>query len=235
VVYGLAILIIILVAPEGLLWKLKDVATARRKAREPKVELPVSAFTADPGPLPERPNAMAGKPILEVRNLAKSFGGLKAVQDVSFSVPEGAVIGIIGPNGAGKTTLFDVISGHAPATDGAVLFAGRHIEGLAPHAVCQAGIARTFQIPAVFPRQTVLANAVVGAEFGRRPRMFSSLGFDAEVIAGAREALAFVGRGSRTGRTPLGIRHEAADGRVRARHPALRDALRRTSRRTQPG
>jgi branched-chain amino acid transport system ATP-binding protein len=138
--------------------------------------------------------------VLEARDLSKYYGGLGAVRELSFAVAEGEIYGIAGPNGAGKTTLFDVVSGHAPATSGSVVFEGRAIERLPAHAVCQAGIARTFQIPAVFPGQTVLANAVVGAEFGDRPRVFSSLGFDGAVIEAARRALAFVGLGDHEAR-----------------------------------
>ena len=185
VVYGLAILIIILVAPEGLLWKLKDIATARRLAREPQAELPVSAFTADSGPLPERPNAMSGKPILEVRNLSKSFGGLKAVQEVSFSVPEGAVIGIIGPNGAGKTTLFNLLNGFQKPDQGEVLFNGESLLGLAPSGVCKRGIGRTFQVARPFRRLSILDNVLVGAYVGAET--------DEIALKHAREALAMVG------------------------------------------
>lgn len=135
--------------------------------------------------------------LLEVHDLSKHYGGLAAVHQLSFSVARGQIFGIAGPNGAGKTTLFDVISGHTRATSGEVLLDGRRIERLGAHDVCQAGIARTFQIPAVFPGQTVLANAVVGAEFGHRPRLFSSLRFDDAIVDRARESLAFVGLADR--------------------------------------
>lgn len=131
--------------------------------------------------------------LLEVMDLSKHYGGLAAVRDLTFSVARGQIFGIAGPNGAGKTTLFDVISGHARATGGQVRLEGRRIEHLPAHAVVQAGVARTFQIPAVFPGQTVLANAMVGAEFGHRPRLLSTLGFGDAIVTRAREALAFVG------------------------------------------
>jgi branched-chain amino acid transport system ATP-binding protein len=130
--------------------------------------------------------------LLEARGLTKHYGGLAAVRDLSFSVARGQIFGIAGPNGAGKTTLFDVISGHARASGGSVVLDGRRIDRLAAHAICQAGLARTFQIPAVFPGQTVLANAVVGAEFGHRPRFLSSLRFDLAIVERARASLAFV-------------------------------------------
>ena len=135
--------------------------------------------------------------LLEARGLTKHYGGLAAVRDLSFTVARGEIFGIAGPNGAGKTTLFDVVSGHARASGGSVLLEGRRIDQLPAHAICQAGIARTFQIPAVFPGQTVLANAVVGAEFGHRPRFLSSLAFDKTIVVRAREALAVVGLADR--------------------------------------
>ena len=133
------------------------------------------------------------EPLLEARGLTKYFGGLAAVRDLSFSVARGQIFGIAGPNGAGKTTLFDVISGHARASGGSVILEGRRIDRLPAHAICQAGLARTFQIPAVFPGQTVLANAIVGAEFGHRPQFLSSLRFDPDIVERARASLAFVG------------------------------------------
>ncbi|MEI7742333.1 MAG: ABC transporter ATP-binding protein [Chloroflexota bacterium] len=133
--------------------------------------------------------------LLEVRDLSKHYGGLAAVRDLTFSVERGQIFGIAGPNGAGKTTLFDVISGHVRATTGEVSLEGRRIERLPAHAIVQHGLARTYQIPAVFPGQTVLANAVVGAEFGHRPRLFSTLGFAPSIVDRARAALDFVGLG----------------------------------------
>ena len=135
--------------------------------------------------------------LLEVTDLSKYYGGLAAVRDLSFSVARGQIFGIAGPNGAGKTTLFDAISGHVRATSGAVAFERRRIEHLPAHLIVQAGLVRTYQIPAVFPGQTILANAVVGAEFGHRPRLFSTLGFAPSIVDRAHEALEFVGLGGR--------------------------------------
>lgn len=186
VVYGLAIVIIILVAPEGLLWKLKDIIAARRKSREPVEEAaPVAPVPVDPGPLPERPNAMSGRPLLEVKNLSKSFGGLKAVHDVSFTVPEGSVIGIIGPNGAGKTTLFNVLNGFQKADEGEVRFEGESLIGLTPSGVCKRGIGRTFQVARPFRRLSILDNVLVGA--------YVRAETDEIALQHAREALAMVG------------------------------------------
>jgi branched-chain amino acid transport system ATP-binding protein len=102
-------------------------------------------------------------PLLEVKGLAKHFGGLRAVQDVAFIVPEGAIFAVIGPNGAGKTTLFNLISGSLDPDAGSIHFAGERIDGLAPDAVCRRGIGRTFQIVRPFPALTVEENVVIGA------------------------------------------------------------------------
>ena len=100
--------------------------------------------------------------LLDVQRLAKSFTGLRAVQDVSFTVPEGAVFAVIGPNGAGKTTLFNMIAGALAPDHGTILFGGERIDGLTPDEVCRRGIARTFQIVRPFPGLTVEENVIVG-------------------------------------------------------------------------
>jgi branched-chain amino acid transport system ATP-binding protein len=102
-------------------------------------------------------------PLLEVKGLAKRFGGLRAIQDVDFTVPEGVIFAVIGPNGAGKTTLFNVIAGTLRPDAGSIHFAGERIDGLAPDAVCRRGIGRTFQIVRPFPGLTVEENVVIGA------------------------------------------------------------------------
>jgi branched-chain amino acid transport system permease protein len=116
--------------------------------------------------LPAPPSAAASLPggvILSVRNLSKSFGGLKAVQDVSFDVTRGAILGIIGPNGAGKTTLFNLLNGFQKPDAGEILLDGRNVVGQKPHQLCSAGIGRTFQVMRPFPRLSVTDNVVVGA------------------------------------------------------------------------
>ena len=100
---------------------------------------------------------------LVVRNLNKRFGGLHAVQDVSFSIPEGETVVLIGPNGAGKTTTFSLITGYHRADTGSVMAFGRELVGMGPHAVCAHGLARTFQVARPFGKMTVLANVMTGA------------------------------------------------------------------------
>ncbi|MBN9091199.1 MAG: ABC transporter ATP-binding protein [Reyranella sp.] len=103
--------------------------------------------------------------MLEVRELSKAFGGLKAVDKASLDVAEGEIVGLIGPNGAGKTTLFAAIAGFHTPDSGRIAFAGHDITGLAPHQVCAAGMVRTFQITQPFARISVRENIMVGAYF----------------------------------------------------------------------
>jgi branched-chain amino acid transport system ATP-binding protein len=135
---------------------------------------------------------MTEPPLLEVRRVSKSFGGLKALSDVGLALREGETLGLIGPNGAGKTTLFNVVAGVHRPDRGSVLFRGRPIDRLGPHERCRLGIARTFQITKPFLALTALENATVGALFGhhgRSPR--------AQVEERARQALARVGLAAR--------------------------------------
>jgi len=106
--------------------------------------------------------------LLEAKNLTKSFGGLLAVNDLSFGVEAGETVGLLGPNGAGKTTVFALVSGFYPPTRGSVTFDGRNLRGLRPDQICQLGLTRTFQLVQPFPHLTALENVMVGA-FVRHP------------------------------------------------------------------
>ena len=108
-------------------------------------------------------------PILTVDCVSKTFGGLMAVSDVSFSVQRGEIIGLIGPNGAGKTTLFNVVSGYYAPTRGTVRFDGKEIGGMPPFALAARGIGRTFQVVKPCPGLSVLENVVIAA-FLKHPR-----------------------------------------------------------------
>jgi branched-chain amino acid transport system ATP-binding protein len=101
--------------------------------------------------------------LLEVIEITKKFGGLTANDHISFTVDEGAIVGLIGPNGAGKTTLFNCITKHYPPSSGRVKFRGVDITHLAPDQICHRGIVRTFQIMRNFSGMTVLENVLVGA------------------------------------------------------------------------
>jgi branched-chain amino acid transport system ATP-binding protein len=105
---------------------------------------------------------------LEVKNISKQFGGLQALNGVSFSLEKGEIAGLIGPNGAGKTTLFNVVSGYYPPNSGDVIFEGRQITNSSPHVICRLGIGRTFQICKPFPQLSVLENVLIGANHWAR-------------------------------------------------------------------
>ena len=130
--------------------------------------------------------------ILECTSVTKAYGGLLAVNDLSFSIEAGEVFAIIGPNGAGKTTLFDVISGLTPATSGSISFNGEPIEHGNAHDICRRGLVRTFQTTVTFASQTVLENALVAAVFGRGNGT-SALRFSTDAVTAALDALELCG------------------------------------------
>jgi len=125
--------------------------------------------------------------------VSKVYGALRAVDDLSFTVGRGEVLGIGGPNGAGKTTLFDVISGLSPATTGKVELDGRDITRSSPERICHLGVARTFQLNAAFDSLTVYENVLVAAYYGRDNRLFPTFHVDRQTRLRTEEALALVG------------------------------------------
>jgi ABC-type branched-subunit amino acid transport system ATPase component/ABC-type branched-subunit amino acid transport system permease subunit len=170
VLLGAIVLVVVLIVPGGFASLPNLFTTLRRRFRhEPAPEpvesvgesieradvaraLRIDAIHADPMPV-ER-----GEPLLVVQGLSRSFGGLRAVHDVSLTVAAGDRHAIIGPNGAGKSTLFNLITGRLKPDAGHVTFAGRDITGRPPHKIARAGIGRAFQITMIFPRLTVLQN-----------------------------------------------------------------------------
>jgi branched-chain amino acid transport system ATP-binding protein len=125
--------------------------------------------------------------LLELDDVTRRFGGLNAVEGVSFSVAQGEILGLIGPNGAGKTTLINLITGVHPANRGRVRFDGQDITRRRPHQIARLGIARTFQVVQPFPKMTVLENAAAGALFS------GGAGSVRQAHAIAREHLEFTG------------------------------------------
>jgi branched-chain amino acid transport system ATP-binding protein len=99
--------------------------------------------------------------MLEATNLIKDFGGLRAVNRVSFEIEQHTITGLIGPNGAGKTTLFNMLAGALRPTSGAIAFRGKRVEGRPPHVIFRSGLVRTFQIPRPFAEMTVLENVML--------------------------------------------------------------------------
>jgi branched-chain amino acid transport system permease protein len=186
VVYGVAIIGIMLLSPDGLFWTIRD----RWFSREAPQPIPDAAPDVTP---PLRRASHATGPLLQVEGLSRSFGGLRAVSEVGFSIAEGEILGIIGPNGAGKTTLFNVLNGVLAADQGAARLDGKPLLGRKTFEVCRMGVGRTFQVVRSFPRLPVLDNVIVGA--------YGAGLSDREAIARAVRALHQVGLHDRSGVT----------------------------------
>ena len=103
----------------------------------------------------------ADRPILEIQDVRKSFGGVHALAGCGFSVGEGEIVGLIGPNGSGKTTLFNTIVGYLPLDDGRILYRGENVTGLPPYQIARKGIGRTFQVTRIFPKMTLMENVTL--------------------------------------------------------------------------
>ena len=180
VVYGIAIILVVLLAPEGVFWRVRD-QFQRRWATRAVQATPLAPHIVTAAPAPATPR----KPILALSGISKSFGGLRAVTNVSFEIGDSEIVGIIGPNGAGKTTLFNLLNGFLQADSGKVVFAGHELIGLKPNRICRLGVGRTFQVARAFPRLSVLNNVVVGA--------YATTTNDADAFGAASAALAQVG------------------------------------------
>jgi branched-chain amino acid transport system permease protein len=186
IVYGVAIILVILLAPEGVFWRVRDRFSPLRAVSTTVSAAPDSSPRAA---APRPPAATTRNAILRVARLSKSFGGLRAVEDVSFEVEEGALLGIIGPNGAGKTTLFNLLNGFLRPDQGQILLAGTDVVGLKPNRICRMGVGRTFQTVRPFARMSVLQNTVVGA--------YVAEATSAAALAAAQAALERVGLAAR--------------------------------------
>jgi branched-chain amino acid transport system permease protein len=171
VIYGVALVVIVLWMPEGLYWAVRD-ALVRRRSRAPSAAAAGLVATRPSVSILQAPlhpaagpsaGTIGGEPILEVRQASVAFGGLRALQDVSFTVSRGETLGVIGPNGAGKTTLFNVLNGFVAPSAGTIRFEGKALVGLRPNRVCRLGIGRTFQVARTFARRSVRDNVIVGA------------------------------------------------------------------------
>ena len=186
VIYGAAIILIMLLAPEGLFWSLRD----RWSRRSADALVPGAIPISVPAKMPAAASHVihrtpSGRTLLEVRGLCKSFGGLKAVDDVSFTVKEGTILGIIGPNGAGKTSMFNALNGVLRPDRGEALLDGEQLVGRKLHEICRLGVGRTFQVVRSFPRLPLLDNVLVGA--------YGAGLADEEAVTAAREAIARTG------------------------------------------
>ncbi|MBW1981606.1 MAG: ABC transporter ATP-binding protein [Deltaproteobacteria bacterium] len=170
--------------------------------------------------------------LLQTEQLCKSFGGVQAVYDVTFSVYSGQIKGVIGPNGAGKTTLFNLFTGVYPADKGKVYFCGRSLEGLAPYKVAEYGIARTFQNVELFEHMSVLENVMVGLHprtrvgfLGAAFRLPSARREEKHIRQQALEILEFIKLAEKadlaSGSLPFGLQRKLEIARALAVGPKL--------------
>lgn len=168
-VYGVALVAVILRWPGGIVETLSRFGLSRGRLRiaRPAPDARVKETMA--------PRVPVGSTMLETKLLTKTFGGLTAVNKVSFGVKSGEIFGVIGPNGAGKTTMFSMLGGFAKPTSGTVMFNGAEIQSLAPYEVCSRGIARTFQITQAFPSLTAREVVVAAALVRNSPEQASRL------------------------------------------------------------
>ncbi len=171
-------------------------------------------------------------PILEIRNLTKKFGGLTAVGDVSFDVPEGGIVGLIGPNGAGKTTIFNLITGVYVPTSGSITFKGTSLVGLEPFKIADMGITRTFQNIRLFKNLTVFENVLTACHMNanysfteailRLPRFRTQ---EKKLLEKAENLLGIMGLGSYrdlvANNLPYGLQRRLEIVRALALNPSL--------------
>lgn len=138
--------------------------------------------------------------MLQIRNLKKKFGGFYAVNDVSFDVAQGEILGLIGPNGSGKSTTFNMIAGTLAPSAGTILFDEKSIAGRKAHAICRMGVGRTFQIPRPFNSMTLVENVTLAAWYGQNKHHSHDV-----CRQQAREALELVGLSAAPGLTTDGM------------------------------
>ncbi|MDN7497008.1 branched-chain amino acid ABC transporter ATP-binding protein/permease [Burkholderia gladioli] len=153
IVFGVVMVVLLQTARDGV-WPF----LARRFPRGPRLAVPDHA-----DPLPRRERPAAGEALLVVEQVRKTFGGLVAVNDVSFEVKAGQIVGLIGPNGAGKSTTFNLVTGVLRANGGSIRFRGERIDGFVSREIVRRGIGRTFQHVKLLPGMTVLENVALGA------------------------------------------------------------------------
>jgi ABC-type branched-subunit amino acid transport system ATPase component/ABC-type branched-subunit amino acid transport system permease subunit len=192
--FGALLILVVLLLPRGIIPSVREIVTRRREAA--KAAEVGARFERKPLRVVERAAVEAREaapgPLLEVRGARKSFGGVRAVDDVSLKVERGTITALIGPNGSGKTTLFNLIDGTMERERGQIWFDGERIDKLAPYRRAHRGIGRTFQITRLFKQMTVLENVVAPL------RSFSWRRLGADAVSGpeaerAYELLEFVG------------------------------------------
>jgi ABC-type branched-subunit amino acid transport system ATPase component/ABC-type branched-subunit amino acid transport system permease subunit len=219
IVFGILMVLLLQFAREGLWPWIERLLPKRKPPPVPVAE-----------PLPVRKRAKRAGPLLDVQEIRKQFGGLIAVNDLSFDIRPGEILGLIGPNGAGKSTTFSLISGAAALTSGAVMFRGESIGGIPPYEIARRGIGRTFQHVKLIPQMTVLDNVALGAYLrGTTGIVRAALALDraeeARTRAEAARAIERVGLVEHTfavaGSLPLGKQRIVEIARALASDPML--------------
>ena len=165
IVFGIALVLMLKYLPEGL-WEFVETRLPRKQRANDWANAPA---------LPEKSKPAMGELVLEVQAIRKEFGGLVAVNDISFQINAGQIVGLIGPNGAGKSTTFNLITGVLSLTRGAVRFRGEQISGLSARSIAQTGMARTFQHVKMIPDMTVLENVALGAHVRGKQGVVSAM------------------------------------------------------------
>ncbi|KVE71871.1 ABC transporter permease subunit [Burkholderia vietnamiensis] len=188
IVFGVLMVVLLQYARQGV-WPF----VAKLFPRGPRAHAPEHA-----DPLPQRAKPVAGEPLLVVERARKQFGGLVAVNDVSFDVKAGQIIGLIGPNGAGKSTTFNLVTGVLKPTGGAITFRGERIDGLTSRQIVRRGIGRTFQHVKLLPTMTVLENVAIGAHLRGHTGVWPSIARlnaheEAQLLAEAAQQIRRVG------------------------------------------
>ena len=232
IVFGLVMIVVLKYAPDGLWTFIAKWLPAPKRVRD----------WADAKPLPARDKPRRGEPLLQVDAVRKEFGGLVAVNDISFNINAGDIVGLIGPNGAGKSTTFNLITGVLSLTRGGVRFRGQPVGGLSSRQIAERGMSRTFQHVKMIPEMTVLENVALGGYLRSQSgtlRAMLRLGpcrraWPVRRGRAATQAHRHGRHGQRAGRQP-GTRPAAADGnRARPVHRPGAAAAGRARRRPAP-
>ena len=220
IVFGIVLVALLKYAPEGL-W------SGLGRWRKPTTR---TLDWAGAEPLPRRAKPAAGERLLDVAAVRKAFGGLVAVNDVSFGVDAGEIVALIGPNGAGKSTTFNLITGVLPLTSGAVRWRGQAIGGRPARAIARLGVSRTFQHVKMIPEMTVLENVALGGYGRTRAGVLQAMlrldrGEEKRLFAEAEAQLARIGMAGQlhelAGNLPLGSQRLMEIARALATDPAL--------------
>ncbi|MBX3608880.1 MAG: branched-chain amino acid ABC transporter ATP-binding protein/permease [Hydrogenophaga sp.] len=220
IVFGVVLVLVLKFSPDGL-WPVIERWLPTR--RRPTVAAPAEA-------LPARDKPVAGSALLQVKAVRRTFGGLVAVNGVSFDIRAGEIFGLIGPNGAGKSTTFNLVSGVLPLSDGEVWLRGERVDGMGARAIARRGLSRTFQHVKLVPDMTVLENVALGTYLRTRSGTLAAMlrldrAEEAQAMAEAERQLRRVGLGEQmhelAGNLALGPQRLVEIARALASDPAL--------------